>query len=356
MTLALDMPDNGGALADLPPLGSTGASKLGKRQKAAIVVRVLLAEGARISLSDLPDALQAELARQMSGMRFVDRATLSAVIDEFLAEIDGIGLAFPSGMEGALSMLDGTISAATASRLRKQSGITLRGDPWARIAELDADRLLPVLREESVEVGAVMLSKLKVSKAAELLGRLPGDRARKITYAMSRTGAIAPEMVRKIGMSLALQLDAQPAAAFDTGPVERVGAILNFSPSATRDDVLAGLDETDAGFAAEVRKAIFTFADIPARVAPRDVPRIVRDIPPATLATVVAAAQGDLATAADYILDNMSKRLADTVREDAAALGKVRDKDAEEAMNAVVVRIREMAAAGEVFLVAQDDE
>ena len=38
----------------------------------------------------------------------------------------------------------------------------------------------------------------------------------------------------------------QPARAFDAGPVERVGAILNISPALTREDVLKGLDEADA--------------------------------------------------------------------------------------------------------------
>ena len=112
-----------------------------------------------------------------------------------------------------------------------------------------------------------MLSKLPVPKAAELLGRLPGDKARRVAYAVSLTGNVDPETVRRIGQSLAAQLDTQPARAFDTGPVERVGAILNVSPAATRDDVLQGLQETDADFAEQVRRAIFTFVHIPDRLA-----------------------------------------------------------------------------------------
>jgi flagellar motor switch protein FliG len=252
-------------------------------------------------------------------------------------------------------MLDGTISAATASRLRKQAGLVFCGDPWARIAEIDTDRLVEVMTRESVEVGAVVLSKLKVAKAAEILGKLPGDRARRITYAVSQTGAIVPGTVQKIGLALMQQLDARPPTAFSDGPVERVGAILNYSPSKTRDDVLAGLDQEDAGFAAEVRKAIFTFANIPTRISPRDIPRLVRDIAPATLATVLAGAKGAMAEAVEFVLGNMSKRLADTIREEAAALSP-KTKDVEEAAAAVVLRIREMESAGEIFLTAEEED
>jgi flagellar motor switch protein FliG len=57
--------------------------------------------------------------------------------------------------------------------------------------------------------------------------------------------------------------------AFDEGPVERVGAILNSSTSLTRDDMLERLQENDKKFATAVRKAIFTFANIFARVVSR---------------------------------------------------------------------------------------
>ncbi|WP_353888627.1 FliG C-terminal domain-containing protein [uncultured Maritimibacter sp.] len=331
--------------------------RLTKRQKAAVIVRLLLAEGIELKLSDLPEELQTELAQQMSSMRFIDRVTLKSVVDEFVEEIESVGLSFPGGLEGALNVLDGTISPATVARIRKAKGFNFTGDPWETIAGLDPARLLPVLEEESVEVGAVLLSKLKVSTAADLLGRLPGPRARKLAYAISLTGSVEPAVVDRIGRAIAEQLDAQPLKAFSDGPVERVGAILNFSPAATRDDVLEGLDAEDQAFAEEVRKAIFTFANIPDRIDARDVPKITRDVDPAVLITALAGAMGGpLAPAAEFILGAMSKRMADQLREEIANVGKVKPKEAEEAMGTIVSTIRELEAAGEVLLLAGDDD
>jgi len=329
--------------------------QLSKRQKAAIVVRLLMAEGADLSLAGMSEATLAELTRQMTTLRYIDRPTLELVISEFLAEIDGIGLSFPGGVEEALSILEDAISSETATRLRKQAGVSAQGDPWDRIGAIGTEMLLPVMEEESVEVCAVLLSKLKVSKAAELLGALPGERARRIAYAISLTGNIAPDVVRRIGLSLSSQLDAQPIKAFAEGPVERVGAILNFSPAATRDDVLIGLEQEDEGFATEVRRAIFTFANIPARIDPRDIPKITRDVEPAKLITALASASGEAAKATEFILSNMSQRMAGQMREEMEALGKVKERDGEEAMNAVVAVIRELEANGDIFLVAEDE-
>jgi flagellar motor switch protein FliG len=336
------------------PLTGGGPRMLSNPQKAAIIVRLLLAEGAPLPLSSLPEHMQAALTEQMGQMRSIDRTTLAAVIEEFLETLDSVGLSFPGGIEGALSMMDGHISNTAASRLRRLAGASAKADPWERLVSLDLDRLLPVLEEESTEVGAVMLSKLPVPKAAALLGRLPGERARRVAYAVSLTGNVDPETVRRIGLSLASQLDALPPRAFDTGPVERVGAILNISPALTRDDVLKGLEETDAEFAEQVRRAIFTFVHIPQRIEPRDVPKVIRLVDQQLLVTALAAAKGAETDTVEFLLTNMSQRMAQSLRDEIATRGEVKEKDAEAAMNSIVSAIRQLEGTGEIVLVRDD--
>lgn len=355
------------SLADLPDFASPGGGgrsfgaasgpvqPLTRPQKAAVIVRLLLAEGVKLSLRRLPDDVQLALTGEMTGLRSINHATLEAVVEEFLAEIDGIGLQFPDRLEGALGLVGNSLTPTAAARLRVKAGVDFEGDPWEVLLGVDEERLLPVLEREAVEVAAVVLSKLKVSVAAALLGRLPGPRARQIAYAVSQIGGITPATVRRIGVSLARELDARVTQAFDDGPVARVGAILNSATAGTRDDVLTGLEETDRAFAEEVRKAIFTFANIPGRVAARDVPRVLRDVDQAALITALAAAKGKDAAAAEFILANISQRMADNIRGEAAEKGDVSEADGEAAMGAVVAVIRALEAAGEIFLTVEED-
>lgn len=339
------------------PTGRGVPVALSRKAKAAIVVRLLLNEGADIPLEDLPDELQARLTHQMGAMRLVDRETLASVIEEFSDEVGRIGLSFPGGIAGALTALDGKISRHTAQRLRKEAGVRQTGDPWKRLTNMGATRLLPVLKEESTEVAAVMLSKLPVSLAAELLGLLPGPEARRITYAVSRTAGVTPDAVDRIGLSLATQLDDVPANAFDSDPVERVGAILNSSTSLTRDDVLTGLDETDQGFAEAVRKAIFTFGNIAGRISERDIPRVLREVDQAQLVIALAGAEAaGYAASMTFIMENMSARMADQLREEIEETGKVKPADAEAAMSLIVSAIRQMEERGDLVLVVEEED
>jgi flagellar motor switch protein FliG len=255
-------------------------------------------------------------------------------------------------------MMDGHISETAANRLRRLAGASSKADPWDRLTGLAAERLLPIIEQESVEVAAVMLSKLPVQKAADLLSKMPGERARRVAYAMSMTANVDPETVRRIGIALSAQLENQAPKAFDAGPVERIGAILNISPVLTREDVLKGLDEADAGFADRVRKALFTFVHIASRLSGRDVPKVVRVMDNEVLVTALtyASTKPDLEPVVEFVIASLSQRMGQSLREEIAARGKIKDKDGETAMSAVVTAIRQLEGTGEVILKQEDDE
>lgn len=347
-------------MTQLTPLARTGpgappmapAVRLSRRAKAAIIVQFILKEGANVPLTALPEDLQIQLTQLLGEMRYIDRDTMHAVITEFSEELDSIGLSFPGDIAGALSALDGKISAQTAARLRKEAGVRQIGDPWKRLADLPVSRLRDFVTSESTQIAAVMVSKLEVAKAADLLSSLPGDVARRITYAMSMTDAVTPDAVERIGLSLAAQMDSEPPKAFRAQPSERVGAILNFSRAATRDELLTALDEEDKGFAEEVRKSIFTFAHIPDRMSAIDAPKITRDVDQETLARVIAGAVTEIdRRSVDFILSNISKRMADALREMSEEFKDIKPKEAEAAMSAVVRAIRALADSREITLI-----
>ncbi|UMA66270.1 flagellar motor switch protein FliG [Roseivivax marinus] len=345
------------SFAGRSPEPPPGPRRLTRRAKAAIVVQFILNEGADVPLSSLPDDLQEQLTHELGAMRYIDRATLDQVIGEFADELEAVGLSFPGGVAGALDMLDGKISAQTARRLRKEAGVRQTGDPWDRVGGQSVERLVQIVTSESIEIAAVLMSKIEVNKAAQVLGKLPGPLARRITYAVSRTSGVTPETVDRIGLALASQIDADPPRAFASAPVDRVGAILNYSADGIRDDVLAGLDETDKPFAEAVRRAIFTFANIPERLAAADVPKVSRDVENDVLVTALAGATTEeLQPVSEFMLANLSKRVAATLSEEIAERPTPKPKEAEAAQRAVIDAIRALVNNGEIKMVEPDED
>ncbi|MCF6443394.1 FliG C-terminal domain-containing protein [Nereida sp. MMG025] len=334
----------------------SGPQALTSREKAAVVVRFLLAEGVDLSLDKLDAHSQAQLMQQMAQMSHVDRSTVAAVVEEFLNALDRIGVSFQGGIMGALEVLGGKIDPALAEQMKRDASGGDTADPWERLTTLDPEVLLPLVECESIEVAAVILSKLSVARAAELLGKMAGSRARKITFAMSLTKTVSPQSVAIIGQALIDQIDNTPETAFDDDPIERMGAILNFSQARTRDDVLVGLDEEDKDLAEQVRKSIFTFENIPARLTDRDVPKVTKDVAADVLAVALQAAmQSNMEGPANFILDNMSKRLSQGIRDEMAELGNIKEDAGEAAMGEVVAAIRALESTGEIVLRVEQD-
>ena len=340
--------NTGGALATHNP--APPPALLTQGQKAAVIVRLLLTHEVPLPLERLTAKQQQALAEYMTQIRRVDRSTLANVVDEFVASLDGVGLTFPRGISDALEMLEPYLSPDARGRLQSEADKMNRGDAWERLGMLEVDDLLHLIEEEGAEVCAILLSKLPVAKSAELLASLPPERAEVITHSVALTGAVGPQTVRQIGLALVNQLDARPAPEFRASAADRVGSILNAATRKTRDSMLEALDERDARFAEAVRRTIFTFDHIPARVDSGDVAAIMRAVDGETLNLALATALEQFPMAADFILDNISKRMAETLREEAVALGSVPEEEGEAAMTAVISAIRELEANGDIKL------
>ncbi|AXC49095.1 flagellar motor switch protein FliG [Paracoccus suum] len=322
------------------------------RQKAAVIVRLLLAEDDQLSLEGLPLEAQGALAHEMASMGMIDRGIRDAVVGEFCDALEAVGLTFPGDLDGTLAMLGGRISRDASDRLRRNAVLSGRSDPWERIGTLPVPQIRQLAETEAIEVAAVMFAHLPVARAAEAFGQLPPDRARQIAYAMSLTGNIEAGALTRIGRALAQAAESLPQPVLDGGPVEKVGAILNFAPALTRDTVLDGLDQDDHIFAQGVRRAIFTWANIPLRIDIRDIPRIARAVDQPVLVKAMAGAKGANAATTSFILGALSSRMADNLREEIAGAGRVSAADCEAAMAQVVTAIRAMEATGDLFLIA----
>lgn len=343
--LTLDAGARGGlGMKDVTP------RRMGSQQKAAVIVRLLLGQGVSPGVQRLAPHHQTKLAHVISRLGAVDRQTLSEVVHEFTARIDNLALSFPDGLTETLDLLEPHLGEGALSSLRQAAERSEGQDPWARVAKQSVERLAPLMDSESAEVCAVLLSKLTVAKAAALLANLPEDRGQILAHTVALTETITPELVDRIGVHIAQVLEAIPPLAFAKSAAERVGAILNSTPQAAREKMLEGLNTRDAPFAKEVRKSIFSFNHIPMRVDPPDVPIIMRKADAKSVIVAFAAGLANAPLTVEFLLENMSKRLAEQMRDEAEGLGTPKPEEGEAAMADLVSTIRDLEASGDLTL------
>ncbi|WP_299301879.1 FliG C-terminal domain-containing protein [uncultured Litoreibacter sp.] len=321
-------------------------------QKAAIIIQMILSEGGSLPLSSLSARGQARLMQDFVELGRVDRATLSLVVADLERDLSMSGLSFPRSVADALSTLESHLNPEVVDNLRGQLGLSTPPAPWPKVAALPAEQLIALLPDEDPKIAAIVLSKLDPDKASEVLEDMDPDQATQVTLAMQSTATLSPDMVARIGTMLAAAIPSEKPTAFKDAPALRVANLLNAATPDKRDAVLASLTDQDAAFAEAVRASIFTFADIATRIAGPDIAKITRDVPQEELVMALAYAQVAEPASTDFLLANLSQRMAAALREEMEEQGEVPKMAGEAAMGRITSAIRRLADTGEVTILA----
>ena len=141
-------------------------TELSPRQKAAIIVRLLLDDDGGVTLDHFNGDRQALLFEEMAKMELIDRQTRDHVIEEFCEHLESVGVTFPGDLDGTLEIMSDRLSKDSSDRLRRLVMISGRGDPCPRIRELPHEDIQSLAENDAVELVAVMLSQLPVEQAA----------------------------------------------------------------------------------------------------------------------------------------------------------------------------------------------
>lgn len=130
------------------------------------------------------------------------------------------------------------------------------------------------------------------------------------------------------------------------GGVDRVVDILNSTDRSTEKHIMEILEIEDPELADEIRKKMFVFEDI-LLLDDRSIQRVLRDVDNNELALALKGANEEVQNA---IFNNLSKRLAEMIKEDMEFMGPVRMKDVEEAQQKIVNIIRKLEDSGELVI------
>jgi len=335
----------------------TTSGSLSQRQKAAIIVKLLLGGGTSLEDLDLDADAIWKITQSMAGLGVVGKDIVDGVTAEFILEMERMGLVFERDIDGSLRAMESQIQPDTLEKVKNRQSGSAEQNAWNAISKTDADVLALRLAAENARVAAVILSKLSAAKSAEIIGQIDQEVAKNILAAITKTTDVQPEIVSQIGIALADSLQEKGGSgAFADSAAERIGAILNVSQSDFRDEMLGSFEQKDPLAAGQIRKLMFTFEDIPLRIVGRDISKVLRGVDDETLVTALSGAATTAPEVKAFILTNISSRLAEQIEESIQERGTVKPKDADLAMTQLVIAIKALEKSGEITLIDPEEE
>ncbi len=322
--------------------------RLSKVQKIAALLITIGPDAAAEVMSSFELTLLEQICREIAMMPMIETGIRVELMKEF-TEVICTGLAAELGgvafAQTVLSKAKGDYAATAILSRCAGDGPNQAGE---EIRQMEGRQLVNLMKSEQPQTIAFIVSCMDTPKAAEVLQMLTPEVREDV---VERLGAMEPtstESIHKVATKLNSRIDrkAMQQGLHRGGGVKSCADILNALDKELRKTLLTKIEERNATLGAAIRRKVFSFEDI-TRLSTPDLQRVMREVDSADLPIALKTMKPPVVKA---ILGTMSKRAAETLKEEIEILPQPRTKDVEAAQDRVIAIVRRLEEAEEITL------
>jgi len=328
--------------------------KLTKKQKLAIFLITVGPEAASMLLETFDDFEVEQIVSEVTIYPMIDREIQDKVVAEFS---DVIGESLGSILGGAnfaqktLEMAKGEYKAANIMG-RITPGAT-SNDMIKEICDMEPRQIFNLIRDEQPQTIAFVTSYLNTEKCVALVEMLNPELREEVVERIGTMEGTSSEMIRKVVSTLKLHVDTKEKPTLMTsGGLRHVADILNVLDKETSKALINKLEERNPELGQMVRKKMFSFEDL-IRLDLGDLQRVTREVEMSDLVMALKAAQPALQ---EMIFKSVSKRAAETLKDEMDMLGQVKMKEVEAAQDRIIQIVRRLEEEEEITLDADGEK
>lgn len=320
--------------------------KLTGRQKAAVFCINIGAERSAKILKHLRDDEIEMLTVEIAQSRKVTAEERDEVLSEFITVATADKHIRTGGIDYARELLEKALGESRARDIMLRLTSHLRRRPFDSVRSTDPVHLASFLQNEHPQTVAVIMAHLGSDQAALVLSSLPQERQADIIRRVAGLDRTSPEMLREAEKVLERKASAIVTQESSlAGGINWAVEVLNRVDRATEKGIMGLLSTDDPELASEISQRMFLFDDI-VNLDDRTVQRVLREVDMnKDLPLALKAAKEEVWR---KILNNVSKRAGETLKEAVQYLGPVRIRDVEEAQARIVALIRRLEESGEI--------
>lgn len=323
--------------------------KFSRQQKLAVFLIIIGPEAAAEVLRQFDDADIESICREMSVFTVVPVEVQRLALEEFsslIASSYGSALGGLGYAQRTLEIAKGDYKASTiVGRLGPAVGSSV--EVIKDISEMEGRQIFNLVKQEQPQTISFLLSYLDSAKSAEVFALLGPELREEVLERLGTMENTSLELVGKIARSLGKHYDTKSRPAFhNSGGVRAVADLLNQVDKEMSKNLLGRLEERNPTLSAAIRKKLFSFEDLN-RLQPADLQRVLREVDSSNLAVSMKSASESLR---DRIYGAISKRAAESLKEELEMLGPVRLKDVEAAQDAIIQVVRRLEEEGQIAL------
>ncbi|HAE61903.1 MAG TPA: flagellar motor switch protein FliG [Eubacteriaceae bacterium] len=323
-------------------------------KKAAILLIALGPEVSSQILRMLPDNMIQKVTYEIANIEYVEPYEREKVIGDFMDMASAREYILDGGLDYARNLLTKALGTSRAKEVMDVlNQIQQREMPFAILRKADTHQLANMLANEHPQTIALIMCYIQPDKAADVLAMFPHELQTEVAERIGVINRTSPAVIKRI--ETILQNKFSSVIDSDTeniGGVKTLVEILNSVDRTTEKNIISDLEKTQPELAEVVKANLFVFEDI-VTLDKGSIQRVLREVSNEDL---VLALKGASEEVASVVFSNVSKRAAETIREDIEFMGPVRLSTVEEAQHRIVGIIRRLEEAGEIVIGRGDSD
>jgi len=317
------------------------------REKAAILLISLGPASSAEIFKHLNDEEIEELTLEIANMRKVSPEEKEKILAEFYEICIAREYISEGGINYAKEILEKALGSQRAIDIISKLTASLQVKPFDFARKAEPAHLLNFIQNEHPQTISLILAYLPSEQSGQILSALPQAKQAEVAKRIATMDRTSPEIIREVESILEKKLSAVVSQNFAAaGGLDSIVEILSSVDRGTEKNIMDTLDFEDAELAEEIRKKMFVFEDI-ITLDSTSIQRFIREIDNKEMAI---ALKGSTDEVADIIYTNMSKRMAEMIKEDMEFMGPVRLSDVENAQQKIVNTIRALEETGEIII------
>ena len=316
-------------------------------QKAATIVISLGSEAAAGVYKYFSEEEIEKITVEIAKIQKLSAEDSEAILNDFYSLCLTQKVVTEGGVGYARSVLEKAFGAQVAATLLDRVTSALRSRAFEFIRKADYKNLLTTIQNENPQTIALILSYARADQAATIISELPNDIRIDVVTRIANMDRTSPEVISNVERVLENRFSTMISMDFtEVGGINYIADVMNHIDRGSEKYIFDELQKRDANLADEIRKKMFIFEDI-TTLDSMSIQRFLREIDSKDL---VVALKGSVPDVSDMIFQNMSQRMAETVRSDMEYLHNVRIRDVEEAQQRIVGAIRRLEEEGEIII------
>lgn len=322
--------------------------QMSRLKQLATFLVVIGPEAAAHVLKQFDDEEIEAITREMTQIAAVGEKVQKEAIDEFSAIVlssYGAILGGPQYARQALEIAKGDFKATSILERIAPSGNS--GEVIKEIEQMEPRQIFNMIKTEQAQTIAFVLSYLENDKAGPILGMFNLNVREEVIERLGMMEPTSLELINKVANSLSKNLDTKQKTTMNkSGGIRMVADLLNALGKEDSKAILTNIEERNPALGADIRKKMFSFDDL-IRLELPDLQRIMREVDSSDLTIALKSSTEALR---DFVLQAVSKRAAETLKEELEMMGPVKLTEVEGAQERVIQVVRRLEEQEEISL------